>query len=92
MSIFFWILFVYFIATTIAFTVGIGPKNGEQRNWHWWERVLSFPVWSLSTLANKFPIFSIPCILILNLYSMMCYPLLLLHEKYEMYKWNKERK
>lgn len=93
MHIFLWLLLIYFIATTISFVIGIGPTPGNPRKWYWWERILTFPLWSLSIIAQTVPFLGIPVILIIQLYIwIFCYPLSLLYEQIEVWKHNRENK
>ncbi len=89
----FYILFViYGIACTIAFVTGVGPTPGNPREWHWWERILTFPTWLLSLIAQKIPFLSTPIFIWMSIYVMICYPLSCLHEHYELWKYNRKNK
>lgn len=86
-----WILLlIYGIACTITFVVGVGPTSGNPRDWHWWERILTFPVWLLSEIAEKVPFLTIPIMLWFQFYAMCCMPLAWLYEQYEVWQYNRK--
>jgi hypothetical protein len=86
----FWILVGYGIACTIAFVVGVGPTPGNPRKWYWWERVLTFPIWLLSEIAQKVPFVTLPVMLWIQFYTWCCMPLAYLYESYEMWRYNRK--
>jgi hypothetical protein len=45
----------------------------------------------LTIIAEKVPFFSIPVYIFFHFYSILCYPLVALHERYEMWKYNRNK-